>query len=143
MSQTKAPATAMEIPDDLQYTRDHEWVLADGASARIGATGRDPATAATCLRVELPIVGQAVRAGQPMATLVFATNSTIVHAPLSGTVSEVNSVLSENPELINSDPFGAGWLVRLDVEAGEELEHLQNASAYRAQITASPSMPSI
>lgn len=121
----------MTAPHDLQYTATHEWVQMEGECARIGLTAEDPANFTTATHVDLPAIGSAVKAGEHVATVAFSYISRNVSSPISGTVMEVNRHLWRHPHLVNSDPYGAGWLFRLKVEAGEEIEHLQDPSTYQ------------
>jgi glycine cleavage system H protein len=130
----------MNVPEDREYTRSHEWILMDDASAVVGLAANDPAGAGEIRRIELPQAGSAVKVGDHVATVVFSNSTRPVRAPLSGSVIEVNRDLESHPELLQQDPYGAGWLFRLEVEAGEEIEHLLSSAAYRQQLRAAEAM---
>jgi glycine cleavage system H protein len=131
---------SMNAPEDRDYTRSHEWIRLDGESALVGLTANDPENFAEITRVELPQVGNASKAGDIVATVVFANAKRTVRAPLSGSVIEINPDLESHPELVKQDPYGAGWLFRLEIEAGEEVEHLLDSAAYREQLRAAEAM---
>jgi glycine cleavage system H protein len=131
---------SMNAPEDREYTRSHEWIRLDGESALVGLTANDPENLAESTRVELPQVGNAGKVGDIVATVVFANAKRTVRAPLSGSVIEINHQLQSHPELVNRDPYGAGWLFRLQVEAGEEVEHLLDSAAYREQLRAAEAL---
>ncbi len=130
----------MNVPEDREYTRSHEWILVDAASAVVGLAANDPSGAGEIKRIELPQVGKAVKVGDGVATVVFANSTRPVCAPLSGSIVKVNRDLESHPELLTQDPYGAGWLFRLEVEAGEEIEHLLSSAAYRQQLRAAEAM---
>jgi glycine cleavage system H protein len=130
----------MNAPDDREYTRSHEWIRLDGESALVGLTANDSENLVEGARVELPQVGNAVKVGDVVATIVLANAKRTVRAPLSGSVIEINSDLQSHPELVKRDPYGTGWLFRLQIEAGEEVEHLLDSAAYREQLRAAEAM---
>lgn len=126
----------MNVPEDREYTQSHEWVRMDGESAVVGITACDPIIGGEIVRVTLPEPGRAVKTGDVMAALHFAAGRRDVRAPLSGSVVEANRAIESNPQVIRSDPYGAGWLFLLKVEAGEEIEHLLEPAVYREQVRA-------
>ena len=130
----------MNVPEDREYTRSHEWIRLDGDGAVVGLTANDPENFAESTRIELPQVGNAVKAGDIVATVVFTNAKRTVRAPLSGSVIKINLNLESHPELVKQDPYGAGWLFHLEVEAGEEIEHLLDFAAYREQLRAAEAM---
>jgi glycine cleavage system H protein len=130
----------MNVPEDREYTQSHEWVRVDGESAVVGITTNHPATDADSSLIKLPKVGDAVKAGDIITTIISSGANRIVRAPLSGSVVEVNRTLESHPELIRQDPYGAGWLLRLEIEAGEEFEHLLDSDVYCEQIRAAQAL---
>jgi glycine cleavage system H protein len=130
----------MNVPDDREYTSSHEWVRMDGESAVVGITAYDPTLAGEVLRIRLPEAPYAVKTGDLVATIDFGAGRRDVCAPLSGSVVEVNRDAESNPQLIRTDPYGAGWLFRLKVEAGEEIEHLLEPASYSEQLRAAEAM---
>ena len=121
----------MEFPEDLKYTREHEWVSIDGAVARIGITAQPQAQLGDVVFVELPTVGDRVEKADAFGVVESTKAVSDVYAPLSGEVSEVNDDLPDNPELINEDPYGDGWMVKITLGDKADLEDLMTADEYR------------
>jgi glycine cleavage system H protein len=127
----------MNVPEHLQYTETHEWLRLDGDTATVGITDHAQAELTDIVYVELPKVGAALTARQPAAVVESVKAASDIYAPIDGTVVEVNPALESDPGLVNRDPFGDGWLFRIKVEAGEEIETLKEAAQYRELIAAS------
>jgi glycine cleavage system H protein len=121
----------VKIFDGLLYSRSHEWVLVDGESARVGITDHAQDALGQIVDVQLPSVGAAVVAGKAVAEVESSKSVSDIGSPVSGTVVLVNELLSDQPELINSDPFGAGWLYEVQLSYNEMLEGLMSADEYR------------
>lgn len=121
------------IPNELSYTKDHEWVLADAMTYTIGITDYAQAALGDIVYVQLPRVGEVVGAGKVCGEVESTKSVSEIYAPVSGTVVSVNDALANSPESINSDPYGAGWLVKIEVITAPD--DLLSAAAY-AQITA-------
>ncbi len=103
-----------ELPGDLKYTKDHEWLRQEeDGSVTIGITDHAQAALGDLVYVELPEVGQEVESGGDMAVVESVKAASDVYAPIGGTVTHVNKALSDDPEQINADPYGAGWILRL------------------------------
>lgn len=103
-----------ELPGDLKYTKDHEWLRQEeDGSVTIGITDHAQAALGDLVYVELPEVGQEVESGGDMAVVESVKAASDVYAPIGGTVTQVNEALSDDPEQINADPYGAGWILRL------------------------------
>ena len=122
----------MKIVDGLLYSRNHEWVLVDGESARVGITDHAQDALGQIVDVQLPSIGDAVVAGKAVAEVESSKSVSDIGSPVSGTVVLVNELLVDQPELINSDPFGAGWLYEVQLSYDEMLEGLMSADEYRA-----------
>ena len=121
----------MKIVDGLLYSRSHEWVLVDGESARVGITDHAQDALGQIVDVQLPSIGAAVIAGKAVAEVESSKSVSDIGSPVSGTVVLVNELLTDQPELINSDPFGAGWLYEVQLSYDEMLEGLMSADEYR------------
>jgi glycine cleavage system H protein len=119
----------MANEQDLKYTSDHEWVDADGDVVTVGITGYAAAQLGDIVYVDLPKVGDTVEAGQVVGELESTKSVGELFCPVTGTVTEVNEELSASPETVNSDPFGAGWLLKVQVA---ELPELLDKTAYDA-----------
>ena len=121
----------MKIVEGLLYSRSHEWVLVDGESARVGITDHAQDALGQIVDVQLPSIGDAVVAGKAVAEVESSKSVSDIGSPVSGTVVLVNELLTDSPELINSDPFGAGWLYEVQLSYNEMLEGLMSADEYR------------
>jgi glycine cleavage system H protein len=120
----------VSYPDDVRYSKDHEWVRADGTKATIGITSFAADELGDIVFVELPQVGAALKQFAAFGVVESVKAVSDLFAPLSGTVTEVNARLQGEPELLNSDPFGEGWIAKIDVADGAELEQLLDADGY-------------
>ena len=124
-------------PDDLRYTAEHEWVRLsdDGSTARIGITDYAQDALGDIVYVHLPDVGEEVAAGSPMGELESTKSVSDLFAPVTGTVQTRNDDLDAHPELVNSDPYGAGWVVEIAVADATQLDGLMSAADYEATVT--------
>ena len=125
----------MNIPDGLRYTRQHEWVLIDGESARIGITDLAQDALGNIVHVQLPIVGQSVQSGASAVEVESSKSVSDIYSPVSGSVVLVNESLASEPGLVNSDPYGSGWLYEVQMSYDETLDGLLTASEYRAIVS--------
>ena len=121
------------IPESLQYTKEHEWVSSSGNLYTMGITDFAQGALGDIVYVQLPKVGETLTAGKVCGELESTKSVSEIFAAVSGVVSEINGALSQTPELVNSDPYGAGWLVKVEVSAAPS--DLLNAEGY-GQITA-------
>jgi len=122
-------------PEDLKYTAEHEWVKADGeAPVRVGITDFAQDALGDIVYVQLPEVGSKVRAGDACGELESTKSVSDLFAPVNGTVTAVNEALADQPDLVNTDPYGEGWLLDIDVEDPEEVEALMDAETYQGQL---------
>jgi glycine cleavage system H protein len=122
----------MNVPDDLRYSSDHEWVRADGTGMRVGITDYAQDALGDVVFVELPEVGTTVTAGDSVAEVESTKSVSDIFAPVSGTIIEVNAELSDAPERLNEDPYGEGWL--FVIEPSGDSSQLLDAEAYRSMI---------
>jgi glycine cleavage system H protein len=125
----------MNVPDDLHYTESHEWVRVEGENARIGITDHAQAELTDVVYVELPKVGAAAAAKGQIAVVESVKAASDIYAPVKGTVVEVNKALEGNPALINTDPFGEGWIFVLKMDSPDDVKQLKDAAGYRAAIS--------
>ena len=125
----------MNVPEDLKYAETHEWLRLDGETATVGITDHAQAELTDIVYVELPKVGALVAAKQPVAVVESVKAASDIYSPIGGTVTEINPALEANPALVNTDPYGDGWLYRIWIEAGEDLEQLNEPGTYLAQIS--------
>lgn len=125
----------MNVPADLRYAKTHEWVRIEGDAVTVGITDHAQAELTDIVYAEPPKVGAEVKAGATAAVVESVKAASDIYSPLSGTVTEVNEELSSNPALLNTDPFGQGWIYRMKASAPAEIEALLNPEAYAAQIS--------
>jgi glycine cleavage system H protein len=122
----------VSTPDDLKYTAEHEWVRAgSGSTVRVGITDYAQEALGDIVFVSLPAVGAEVGSGEAVGEVESTKSVSDVYAPVAGTVSARNEALEAQPELLNSDPYGEGWIVEIDVPDPAVLETLLDAGAYR------------
>jgi glycine cleavage system H protein len=124
----------MNVPDDLLYTKSHEWISREGENIRVGITDHAQAELTDVVFVELPKVGTQVEAQAPIAVVESVKAASDIYAPVKGTVVEANNALTNNPALINTDPFGEGWIFALKIDNADDLKNLQSAQVYKDQI---------
>ena len=124
----------MNVPDDLLYTESHEWVRRDGDKIRVGITDHAQAELTDVVYVELPKMGATYEAGGTIAVVESVKAASDIYAPAKGTVLEVNKALDSNPALVNTDPYGEGWIYVLRIDDADQLKDLKSAAAYRAAI---------
>lgn len=115
----------------LLFSKDHEWVRLGGFSARVGITDFAQDALGDVVFVQLPTIGGAVTSGQSVSEVESTKSVSDIYSPLNGTISAVNVELESDPSLLNSDPFGRGWIYELSVGADVELGHLIDEDAYR------------
>jgi len=122
------------IPSDLKYTPDHEWVREKGDRATVGITEYAQKELGDVVYVELPAIGEKVKAKTEMGSIESVKAVSDIYAPLSGEVLAVNEELQFNPELVNQDPYGKGWIAEIEIANPEELQKLLTAEEYRKLI---------
>jgi glycine cleavage system H protein len=124
-----------EYPDDLRYTAEHEWVRAgEGDVVRVGITAFAQDSLGDIVFVTLPEEGAAVEAGAACGEVESTKSVSDIYAPVSGTVAAVNAALDTTPELVNSDPYGEGWMFEIRTGGADAVEGLLSAEDYRAQL---------
>ncbi|HRD44314.1 MAG TPA: glycine cleavage system protein GcvH [Ferruginibacter sp.] len=124
----------MSTPDNLKYTKDHEWVAIDGNTATIGITHYAQHELGDIVYVDINSVGKKLAAEEIFGTVEAVKTVSDLFLPVSGTITEVNPALEANPELVNSDPYGEGWMVKMEIDAGADLSKLMDATGYNALI---------
>jgi glycine cleavage system H protein len=124
----------MNVPDDLRYAESHEWVRVEGDNARVGITDHAQAELTDVVYVELPKIGAKAAAKNQIAVVESVKAASDIYAPVSGTIVEANTALEGNPALINTDPFGEGWIFVVKMDSPDEVKQLKDAAGYRQQI---------
>jgi glycine cleavage system H protein len=125
----------MNVPTDLRYAPTHEWIRIEGDTIIVGITDHAQSELTDIVYAEPPKVGAEVKAGQTAAVVESVKAASDIYAPVSGTVTEVNAELSANPALLNTDPFGQGWIWKMKASVSAEAEALLSPEAYTAQIS--------
>jgi glycine cleavage system H protein len=118
------------FPNDRRYTKEHEWVQSAGGAATVGITDFAQNELGDIVYVELPEIGRAVTMGDVLGTIESVKAVSEIYAPVSGTIAEVNTLLSDKPETINADAHGAGWICKVTLSKASELDGLMDADAY-------------
>jgi len=118
-------------PKNLRYTKEHEWARRDGKAVVVGVTAHAQEALGDVVYVELPKVGATVTAGSPFGVVESTKAVSELFAPISGKVTKVNAALSDEPSTINSDPYGAGWIVEIEPSDPAQLDGLMDADAYQ------------
>lgn len=120
----------MNIPQNLKYTKDHEWVLIENNIATVGITDFAQGELGDIVYVEVDTLDETLASEAVFGTVEAVKTVSDLFAPLSGKIISFNDVLTDTPELINSDPYGQGWMVKIEIENRDEIENLLNAGAY-------------
>ena len=125
----------MNFPDNLRYTKDHEWIRLEGDEAIVGITDFAQHELGDIVYVEIETVGQQLKAGDVFGTVEAVKTVSDLFLPLDGAVIEVNPNLNSNPELVNSDPYGEGWMAKVKLSNVADVESLMNAEAYQKLVS--------
>ncbi|NPA68288.1 MAG: glycine cleavage system protein GcvH [Chlorobi bacterium] len=126
----------MNLPEDLKYTKNHEWLKIEGDTAYIGISDFAQSELGDIVFVEVETVGEEIEKGKTFGTIEAVKTVSDIYMPVSGEVLEFNEKLEDTPELINSDPYGEGWIVKISVKDASEADDLMSASEYAAMINA-------
>lgn len=129
-------AQGTSVPDDRRYTSEHEWALQEGDQVLVGITDFAQQELGDVVYVELPRLGHRVAAMKEFGVIESVKSASDLYSPISGEVVSVNDALAEHPELVNSSPYDAGWMIRVRLENPLELEGLMDSAAYRTLIGA-------
>jgi glycine cleavage system H protein len=124
----------MNIPDNLKYTKDHEWVLLDGETATVGITDFAQHELGDIVYVDINSTDKALSAEEVFGTVEAVKTVSDLFLPAAGTVLAVNPALENHPELVNTDPYGEGWMIKMKVDTPADIEKLMNAAAYGALV---------
>ncbi|HHX23259.1 MAG: glycine cleavage system protein GcvH [Tepidanaerobacteraceae bacterium] len=122
------------IPNELKYTKEHEWILVEDDKGKIGITDHAQDELGDVVYVELPEVGDKVVMGEPFGSVESVKAASDLYSPISGTVVDVNEALSDNPELVNESPYDDGWMIVVEVEDESELDELLTPEEYQQQL---------
>jgi len=126
----------MENPKELKYSKDHEWIKVEGNVATVGITHYAQEQLGDIVYVEVETVGETLEKESVFGVIEAVKTASDLMIPISGTVTHLNEALEANPELINSDPYGEGWIIKMEIENKEELKDLLSTEQYEAVIAA-------
>lgn len=124
----------MNFPENLRYTKDHEWVSLEGNIATIGITDFAQRELGDIVYVDISTVGKSLQAEEVFGTVEAVKTVSDLFLPVAGTISEINSALNDKPEAVNSDPYGEGWMVKITVNNPSDVDALMDAAAYTALV---------
>ena len=124
----------MNFPENLRYTKEHEWIRLEGDVAIVGITDFAQRELGDIVYVEVESVGKPLQAGDVFGTVEAVKTVSDLYLPLSGTITEVNPKLSSEPELVNSDPYGEGWMIKMKLEDAATFEQLMSSEAYQSLV---------
>jgi glycine cleavage system H protein len=124
----------MNFPENLRYTKDHEWISLEGNVATIGITDFAQRELGDIVYVDINTVGKTLNAEEVFGTVEAVKTVSDLFLPIAGTIAEVNGALNDNPEAVNNDPYGAGWMVKVTVSNPADVEALMDATAYGALV---------
>jgi glycine cleavage system H protein len=120
------------IPSDLRYHKEHEWVRLDGKQATVGISHFAQDALGDIVFLDLPKIGTVVKAGQQIGEVESTKTTSTIYTPVSGTVVKINADLKDHPEVVNSDPYGRGWIAVIELSNPDEVDHLMTAAQYEA-----------
>ncbi|MBR0309977.1 MAG: glycine cleavage system protein GcvH [Paludibacteraceae bacterium] len=124
----------MNFPDTVRYTSEHEWIRVEGDEAYVGITDYAQSELGEIVFVDVPTVGEHVAQGEVFGSVEAVKTVSDLNMPAGGEVLELNAELEDHPELVNNDPYGAGWMIRVRLSAPSELDSLMDAEAYKASL---------
>jgi glycine cleavage system H protein len=125
----------MNFPDNLRYTKDHEWIKINGSEATIGITDFAQQELGDIVYVEIETLGQQLNEGTVFGTVEAVKTVSDLYLPVNGTITEINPKLNSNPELVNSDPYGEGWMVKIKITNPSDINALMDKSAYESLVS--------
>ena len=125
----------MTFPDELHYTKDHEWIRVDGDTATVGITDFAQRELGDIVYVEVETIGKELEAGAVFGTVEAVKTVSDLFLPINGTITELNPALGNSPELVNNDPYGAGWMVKMKIVDKEDIKTLMDSKAYEQMVS--------
>ena len=124
----------MNFPDNLRYTSEHEWIRVEGDEAFVGITDYAQSELGEIVFIDVPTVGETVGQGEVFGSVEAVKTVSELHMPVTGEVLELNEAVDAAPELVNNDPYGKGWIIRIAIKDAAELDSLMDAKAYEASL---------
>ena len=124
----------MNFPENLRYTSEHEWIRVEGDEAYVGITDYAQSELGEIVFIDVPTIGETVAQGEVFGSVEAVKTVSDLNMPVTGEVLEINGALDVQPELVNNDPYGEGWIIRIAVKDSAELDNLMDAAAYQASL---------
>lgn len=124
----------MNFPENIRYTSEHEWIRIEGDEAYVGITDYAQSELGEIVFVDVPTLGETVGQGEVFGSIEAVKTVSDLNMPVSGEVLEINGALDAQPELVNNDPYGEGWIIKISVKDAAELDSLMDAAAYQASL---------
>ena len=124
----------MNFPGDIRYTSEHEWIRVEGDEAYVGITDYAQSELGEIVFVDVPTLGETVGQGEVFGSIEAVKTVSDLNMPVTGEVLEINGALDAQPELVNNDPYGDGWIINISVKDAAELDNLMDANAYQASL---------
>ena len=124
----------MNFPENLRYTSEHEWIRVEGETAYVGITDYAQSELGEIVFIDVPTVGETVAQGEVFGYVEAVKTVSDLNMPVTGEVLELNEALDAQPELVNNDPYGEGWIIKISVKDAAELDNLMDAAAYQASL---------
>ena len=124
----------MNFPENIRYTSEHEWIRVEGDEAYVGITDYAQSELGEIVFVDVPTLGETVGQGEIFGSIEAVKTVSDLNMPISGEVLEINGALDAQPELVNNDPYGEGWIIKISVKDAAELDSLMDAAAYQASL---------
>ncbi len=124
----------MQYPENLRYTSDHEWIMVEGNTATVGITDFAQRELGDIVFVDVNTVGKSLKANEIFGTVEAVKTVSDLYLPVSGKITEVNSELEGNPEYVNQDPYGKGWMIKMELDNPSDADALMNAAAYEKSV---------
>ena len=124
----------MNFPENIRYTSEHEWIRVEGNEAFVGITDYAQSELGEIVFIDVPTLGETVGQGEVFGSIEAVKTVSDLNMPVSGEVLEINEALDAQPELVNNDPYGEGWIIRISVKDAAELNKLMDAAAYQASL---------
>ena len=124
----------MNFPDNIRYTSEHEWIRVEGDEAFVGITDYAQSELGEIVFIDVPTIGETVAQGEVFGSVEAVKTVSDLNMPVTGEVLEVNGALDAQPELVNNDPYGKGWIIKISVKDASELDKLMDAAAYEASL---------
>lgn len=124
----------MVFPGDIRYTSEHEWIRVEGDEAYVGITDYAQSELGEIVFIDVPTLGETVGQGEVFGSIEAVKTVSDLNMPVTGEVLEINGALDAQPELVNNDPYGEGWIIRIAVKDAAELDKLMDAKAYEASL---------